>query len=1325
MEAYNNASPELKVLLKDLKEVAEQAKRTHTAVSVAMGDIRTSKSGKSYQTPAGGWRKMSTLDPAGSGQDQIREFQRVIKVKSSEERKAAAERARQFAKENADRINFHKVMDQTEDKNARESKRRRDEQARATAKQNTERVNFHKVMDGVEDKNAAARKKAADEQARKDAQHNAQRINFHKVMDGVDDKNARAASQRRKQAVDDGNKAARETVRQRNQTAKAHADAVKETDRLFKQLERDRQRQTRDFEREQRNAERRTQMASRTRAQGVGRIFSGGSSMLEGASRISGTVLDFGRNLHQATNWAVGFGKAVVGHVVGALRDVEKYAIIAAGAVALIGGVTAKAGVDFNQFKENTLLTITALTNSGKEAQKIFEGSFDLAILSKFQVQEVLEGARTLEAFGIKYQRYGQETGRYLTGAVALAQGMEKPLAQVTRFLGNLSQGRLLLQQAAPLGMGRQTLQQYGVKFDSHGSPTDRTKLLEAAMKAIEDRWGKLLNLMENTYETKMDAMISSSKIFGGKITEGLFGSLTRAFGNAAEMFKKLINPEDDATKRLVEGLKTPFDLLGAAIENASKYLPKFVEWLGSIMTKKNVINFLAEIVSVVRVMFEDIKGLVEQASGGKGLVGLWESFRDAALGAVDAAMEAWTEFRANVEFFIGKAPDLWELIEEGARSFAAALEVIVGLLATKFAADTLGGLLQTALGFKNAISGIGQAAGGKAAVKGGMGPVGLSTVALTPGAGGSGSGSATRQREIEELYDKYSVLPGPHKVSKWWNDGMEYNKKSWESHRLNPFGSRFLKGRTPEQQAELDAIDPNNQPKIQKAIDSYRKAHPEYRAPGEPAMDPKKVQAAVDNFRKANPNYRAPGEPWSKNLDGGGGVLQAAGRKVIGGAIDFGISSIPDSWKNLNTEREAYVKSQMGTLRDNQARRNKRLGYKQEAVDALEGMTGGKMTPPPDMNAIRAAQRVQLEADPELMDAIIEAHEKSMRGNDTNTKAQLRARLIPLYMKKAETQNDAINDAWEEIQVNVNSMGNEKSYDERKADVIKYWGAVKDQWDTQSEIQEIQRQAVNAVSDQMKEANEAQTEFMQAQIEMLPDSQQAFAAAEAMVPMLAERQRIVLDKLRYVQQGSKEYWAGMSEAMRIEKQIVDTKNDAADEAAKQAFEGPKRQFSTINKMINMLPKGMRKKANMALLGPRVEAAFQAAQMERDPVKRQERMLEVADMFTEMQEARKQSDPFKGLFDKASAGQRGMAVRDYQNRMSGKAGAKRYRIKDQQNVFSAMSPFSAGGVGNGTAFSNDRFYQMVFNLPVNANEEQMANFVMSTLRNEMQKTWGR
>lgn len=1723
LEVYDKASPGLQKATHELKKVADQAEKTQRLVNSVL-------TGNNPRDPHTG-RFVSPASLAGaSGPQMMAEAARKIRANNAEE---ARLRSAQLAKEKTQRDLMHASA----------------LQALAAEK---------RVRDA----------ELSEEKRRRDLMH----------MSAVQAIKAEDRERRRAEA---------EEKRRRGLMHDSAMQALKAEDRLRKQHEE----------------------MQRNRNQAFGNVLGGAQGIIGGVGRIAGSVLSFGGQLLRVGGWALDFGKMVISGVVDTLHEAEKVALVTAGALAAIMAVTAKAGLEFNTFKENTLFTLEALTKSAGRASDIFKHAFQVAIPAKFTFEEVLDGFRSMEAFGIRVNNQFKNT-KHTVGeiAVALAQGMDKPLQQVTRFLGNLSQGRLLLQQAAPLGLARPTLQKYGVEFDSHGSAKNREQLLAAALEAAADKWGSLLDKMSNTYEARLDSMVSLTRMFSGKITEGLFESLKGAYGKVADLMKQMIEPEalvngvkvsadkakahvkevqqeldnlraqqqeysggnyspelrsETADKikdqeqalreaqgtfaavkkelgpvySLVEALKTPFDLLGEAINKAAGELPDFANWLSQVLTKDKIIDFLSEVASMVEVMYDDIKEFLDYASGGNGLVGLWENFRNFAVDAIDFVMEAWTEFTANVEFLAKTAPELWKMFLKAAAELKSLLEVIVGLMILSFGAQIVSGVAQVGKGvwdlgkgikgiydWLKAIGGLGGVAGALRGVGGGIaGGIARGAGAIARGAGafadsavgavavpfavaaagiaggnalseaddkrhgrshvgfidavksmnplhnpdddgkaesekmirewkarrraagkptelaagyslGTRKGPSLVDRALDAISTRAEAAELPHaastlgrgkasqkSVALTFDDGphpgktdriLDTLKKNGvkatffvtgqqaekhpdlirrmaaEGHTIgnHTYSHQYLQRQTPAQvAAEYDRTsrivqgitgkrptlarppgfhyrpedletagrlgmttvfgdssvaeggriknpggmassviqrqrngtinvmhdaDLGTPEMVDRTIKGLRQrgysfttpdkmmaggVSPSMAAPGglshreaayhaavaakqvasqahpitpemfqrpvpvagqfHPLMRPVPAAPEVHPASQSHPhgpsawsrvggffhglmtaigNAGSPGQPGQvadhpavkaaeatkkiahethqiaketrhatahaagrarsstpsedtidaikgvgkqvpdHHFSGPLGFVQDIGRAALGTGAKTGEDLVPPELKDWNERRKAFVQGQMDGFHGRVQRRRDRGEKKAAWKKRFGGMTGGKMDPMADGDEDNGmppssiiggrvtgdGSNVGFDSatgfygfpvkppDADEASAQIEAYEGRFRKMDKNDRAEARTQLLGLYHQKLSGEQGQVQTAMEEAKRTQKQTADGQLVDkddaDKKKDIIDYWKKVQATWKTEADIEDINKDAIDARTDRMKEANQARMEATEAQIALLPDSQQAAARAASEIPLLTEKQRIILGKMKQVKEGTKEHLELETEYYKTQKTINDMRADAADESAKQAFEGPKRQFGTLKRLIGMLPKGAQKGAMQALLAPRIKQAFQAAGMERDPVKRQEKLLEVADMFAELKESKKGGDPFGGVFDKAMQGERQQAIDQYRTMVGhGKGRGKHipsatesmfnnqsrrgHMTGAEAGIFAAMSPFapSPGGVGGGSAFSKDRYTQVILNLPANASEQQIADAIMRVLQNQMQGDLGR
>lgn len=988
----------------------------------------------------------------------------------------------------------------------------------------------------------------------------------------------------------------------------------------------------------------------------MGGISSGAGSVARVGNIGLGLAGNLAGMLGQATSIAGQVAGTVERLVVGAINKAVVASTALGGALLAVGGIVGKIGIEFNTFRENTKLTLEAmfrmtegLVGAAKRADKVWDDAFNLSIPAKFTFDEIVEGFRTMEAFGLRTDAIFKDTTRSAgTLAVALAQGMEKPLAQVTRFLGNLKQGRYLLQQAAPLGLGREEMTKFGAEFDGRGAPVDRSKLLPAAMKAIESRWGDLIEMMEGTYESALDSMLSNTKVFFGQLTEGVFGGLTNAFRYVSDVVKNLFTSADPQVKGFVKALQMPFQLVGNLVQQAASQMPQLLEGLSKIVTVGNITEVFANVAATVQILGEEFGKFLNALGGGKG----WDGFKNAAKGALDFTYRSWNGIVAGIEYVMKNSDKLWGVFVASAKVAMTAIEVMVGTVAMVIEAQ-LTGAITNVIGntvdmFGNMLKNLPKVFSGKMPMSAGFGAaMGAGRVNL--------SSPLDRHTEMGRLQQTPGALMPDAQAQAFAGVQAKVNGDPFKSYSVNGIfrqsqaHGQFIIGQMGEALSQIG----------------------------------KQLPKEVTDF-----------------LGGTRGAIEAgAAREGIDDLmLRFGMAR----HQNRNRINELYnAQFQYGNGR------------------RAPGAPGGdpNMAPGHFMGAMGMTATGQAPLPPsrpeEVVDALLDEQKERAKAFGMDDRAGFKMSLVPLLKEKITSQVAMVRALQSEASIGTKEDGSAKTDEDRQQDQQKILAARADYWKTYAEIAQIQRDYQKQIEDDQKAASEAQEEAIRAQIALLPESQRAAAYATQMVPKLREQQQQIIGKLRGVRQGTKEYWDLQTQGYRLQKEIVDMETAAADEKQKQAFDRPKRQFGTLKKLIGLLPKHAQGGAMRQLLLPRIQQTLAGANQETDPVERQSKLLEVVDMFTELKEADRASDPFNGMFGNAMAAQRSLSLR-------GRGRGGRAIRGRQQALFGAMSPFAPGMQGAGGGIGGDNFYQVILQIAPNASEEDIANIAGRAIQQQLQ-----
>lgn len=231
-----------------------------------------------------------------------------------------------------------------------------------------------------------------------------------------------------------------------------------------------------------------------------------------------------------------------------------------------------------------------------------------------------------------------------------------------------------------------------------------------------------------------------------GQMTQGLLGALEGA-GGALKVFNDQLTRIAD-TPSLVEALAVPFDLVGKGIQAAADALPGFVDWLTAVLTKDNVIKFLADLWGNVRSLGDEFMKMVNAVSGGKTLGDIFTTFQGMAVKALDTVLRLWNALVAGVRYFAEHGDELWQAIIDGVNLLIAAFQTLVGVATILFAiiavekivtiGTAIGGLVLGVLKLGSALWDAAKAAFG---LNKNM-PGGATPGAATPGPGGAPPGT-------------------------------------------------------------------------------------------------------------------------------------------------------------------------------------------------------------------------------------------------------------------------------------------------------------------------------------------------------------------------------------------------------------------------------------------------------------------------------------------------------------------------------------------------------------------------------------------------------
>lgn len=184
---------------------------------------------------------------------------------------------------------------------------------------------------------------------------------------------------------------------------------------------------------------------------------------------LGGMMAGFGRALQVALGAVLGVGAAFVG----------------------LGIYAVKAATSFDTLER----TLTAVTGSAERARAILAFVDELAIPSVFSTEVLAGAAKTLEAFGLRAERYLPIVEKLGT----VFGGSAEKLDQFVRALGFIKGGRFgeAFEALAAAGITRAELAGKGLQFDKGGQFLGSVEdALDAVEQLVNEKYGRLADEM-------------------------------------------------------------------------------------------------------------------------------------------------------------------------------------------------------------------------------------------------------------------------------------------------------------------------------------------------------------------------------------------------------------------------------------------------------------------------------------------------------------------------------------------------------------------------------------------------------------------------------------------------------------------------------------------------------------------------------------------------------------------------------------------------------------------------------------------------------------
>lgn len=317
--------------------------------------------------------------------------------------------------------------------------------------------------------------------------------------------------------------------------------------------------------------------------------------------------------------------EAALGRVQTIVRFLDTAA--AGGLAGLVGGVAllAKQGIGVAAQFERMQVSFETMLKSRGEARGLIADLIKFAAKTPFQVPEVEEAAKLL--LGFRTAR--KEIISDLTIMGQQAAVMKLPLDQVIREMMELRQGRFVIQQLAPLGLGdRKAFEALGIKFGRQGQlESTGEAAFQAALKLMQGTSGGLFEVINRTIEGMFSNLKDAITLRLKALGEGIAPGLKSVLGPLLEQLQNF--GQNDA---LDKGLRALGQQIGQFIAGAGgqllQWLTKVLDYLDShpdaLADAFGLITQAAQTLLVVVVTLTGLQGLLGLAEGITTILGLF-----------------------------------------------------------------------------------------------------------------------------------------------------------------------------------------------------------------------------------------------------------------------------------------------------------------------------------------------------------------------------------------------------------------------------------------------------------------------------------------------------------------------------------------------------------------------------------------------------------------------------------------------------------------------------------------------------------------------------
>lgn len=360
-----------------------------------------------------------------------------------------------------------------------------------------------------------------------------------------------------------------------------------------------------------------------------------------------------------------------------------------------VGGLAlvVREGIKVHGTFERIRLSLEVMLKSKEKADAMMKDIVKFAATTPFSLRDLSEAVNQMKSFRVETENVLP----YLRIIGEAAATMKVPIEQAVRAMLQLKGGMFDTRQLVPIGITRELLKQYGVKFDTSGQlASDYEEAFQAALKAMDENFGGMFKRVNLTIEGLLnnlgDTIDRVWDFIGSTLSEKFKATvkrindtlsqlvdsdrLRRAIMGSMDVLLGEVGPKIDGVLTYLEKLIGYLERNPEALANAMR---TFVEVLKTLLAAvmaltaaRGIIALITPLLTLGAILSGGVGAAVAGAVGVVGLIGMFIAFRKALDNfgfAISPASEKVRQLNRDLSDLATKENDAKEKMEKAAEA--------------------------------------------------------------------------------------------------------------------------------------------------------------------------------------------------------------------------------------------------------------------------------------------------------------------------------------------------------------------------------------------------------------------------------------------------------------------------------------------------------------------------------------------------------------------------------------------------------------------------------------------------------------------------------